>query len=81
MERRFFCLSSTSEVEARFVSPRMPNDEVVSVRVRFLFDLVSYCDVRAQPNPFVTDRDKCVLVERAMVRVLWWTKIEWLQDW
>jgi len=30
MERLFFCLSSTSEVEARFVGPCVPNDEVDS---------------------------------------------------
>ena len=30
MERLFFCLSSMSEVEARFVGPREPNDEVDS---------------------------------------------------
>ena len=46
------------------------------VRVRFLFDLVSYCDVRAQLNAFITERDKHVLVERATVRILWRGKIE-----
>ena len=30
MEPLFFCLSTTSEVEARFVGPRVPNDEVHS---------------------------------------------------
>jgi len=52
---------------------------VVDVRIGFLFDLVSYCDVRVQSNPFITERDKRVLIERVMVRVLWWrSKIEWV---
>jgi hypothetical protein len=39
-------------------------------RVRFLFDLVTYCDVQVQSNTFYIERDKHVLIERAMVRLL-----------
>jgi len=55
---------------------------LVCVRVQFLFDLVSYCDIRIQSNPFIHERDKRVLVERVMVRILWGrSKIEWVQGW
>jgi hypothetical protein len=37
----------------------------LTVQTPILFDLVSYCDVRVQSNPFILKGDKRVLVERA----------------
>ena len=38
---------------------------LISCEDPILFDLVSYCDVRLQSNPFILKGDKRVLVERA----------------
>jgi len=80
-------VAKMTDVGIRRIGPRrgLFLNELLSpkpgVRIQFLFDLVSYCDVRAQSNPFINERDKRVLVERAMVRTLWRSKIEWVQGW
>ena len=43
----------------------LPNASKNIVNGLNLFDLVSYCDVRVQSNPFYIEGDRRVLVERA----------------
>ena len=46
-----------------------------------LFDLVSYCDVRVQSNPFILKGDKRVLVERALQELCGGeVRSNWVQD-